>query len=130
MRKIRLVFYWVALVLLTFLYYGIVDSLAQTRGMDLNGEASLGLRLIAIVVVPLVITLALFRLWLLKPVKQKNLYFEIAHFAIPVLIAVACFAAQLWVGIILSVLAGGLIAYEFIRSVTKTDSMLLKKGRP
>jgi len=112
MKKTRLFFYWFILVLLIFLYYSIGDIFYSTISAD-----ALPLLMIAYVIAPLIIVLGLVRLWLLKPVSRRSRILDVAYFVLPVLIIIACFALQFWMGIILSALAGGLIAYEFIGSL-------------
>ena len=128
MKKTRLIFYWAILVLSMFLYYEIGINLYSTSQIDLNGGAMVGVELTAIFVVPLNFILGFVRLWLLKSVSQRSRILDIPYFVLPVLIIITSFAEQLWAGITLSTLAGGLIAYEFIRSIIKSDSWLLRKG--
>lgn len=126
MKMMRLVFYWFILGLLAFLYYLIVNTLYVDLGSG-GSERALVPQLIAIVNVPLNLFLALARLLVLKRIKESHRFFDIIHFLIPALIAIACFALQLWIGIILSVFAVVLIGYEFIRSIIKMNSMLARK---
>ena len=126
MKKTRLIFYWAILVLLMFLYYLIIDALYVDLDSSVN-ERALVPQLIAIVNVPLNLFLALVRLLVLKGMNKSHRFFDIIHFAIPALIAIACFALQLWIGIILSAFAIVLIGYELTRSITKMNSMLAKK---
>lgn len=123
MKKTRLIFYWAILGLLIFLYYSIGDIFYSTISSD-----GLPLLMIVYVIAPLTLILGFIRLWLLKPLNHRSRLFDVPYFAIPVLMIVACFAAWIWAGIILSVLAGVLIAYEFIKSIVKMDSMLLRKN--
>lgn len=127
MKKSRLFLYWVSLVLLMFLYYVIIDSLYSHIQINITAGEMVGVQLTAVFVVPLTLALGFIRFWLLKPVNQRQCLLDIPYFAIPVLIIIACFAAWIWVGIILSVLAGVLIVYEFIRSIIKVESLLLRK---
>jgi hypothetical protein len=119
MKKSRLIFYWAILVMLMFLYYSIADIFYSTISSD-----GLPLLMVVYVIAPLILVLTSVRLWLLKPVNQRQRLFDVPYFAIPVLLIIACFAAWIWVGIILSALAGVLIVYEFIGSITKTNSLL------
>jgi len=123
MKKSRLIFYWAILVLLLFLYYSIGDIFHSTISSD-----GLPLLMIVYVIGPLTLVLALLRLWLLKPVNQRQRLLDIGYFTIPVLIIIACYTPWVWPGIILSALAGVLIVYEFIKSIIKIDSMLLRKN--
>ena len=123
MRKSRLIFYWAILVLLLFLYYSIGDIFYSTISSD-----GLPLLMIVYVIGPLTVILAVLRLWLLKPVNQRQRLLDIWYFAIPVLILIGCYIPWVWSGIILSAVAGVLIVYEFIRSIIKMDSMLLRKN--
>jgi len=126
MKRTRLIFYWAILVLLVFLYYSIGDIFYSTIPVNIQGTMSL--LVVVYIIVPLTLVLGFVRLWLLKPVDQRQRFFDIAYFAIPVLIIVACFATWIWVGIILSTLAGILILYEFITSIIKSGSLLPRKG--
>jgi hypothetical protein len=119
MKKSRLIFYWAILILLMFLYYGISDIFYSTISSD-----GLPLLMVVYVVAPLTLVLGFIRLWLLKPSNQRSRLFDLPYFVLPVLIIIACFAAWIWLGIILSALAGVFIVYEFIRSVSKTNSLL------
>jgi hypothetical protein len=123
MSKIRFFFYCLVLVALMVLYYGIGDSLYSIGHIDLKGGAMLGVELIALIIAPLAIVLTFIRLWLLKPLNERLRLLDVSYFVIPVLLMIACFAAWIWVGIVLSVLAGVLIAYEFIRSVARSNSL-------
>lgn len=114
MKKIRLIFYWAILVLLLFLYYSIGDIFYSTFSSD-----GLPLLMVVYVIAPIILVLAFVRLWLLKPVNPRQRLFDVLYFTIPVLIIIACFGTWVWVGIILSTLAGVLIVYEFIRSVSR-----------
>lgn len=127
MKKSRLIFYWAILVLLMFLYYITFDSLYSHRQININAGETVGVQLTAILVVLPILVLGFIRLWLLKPLSQRPHLFDVLYFVIPVLMIVACFAVWIWVGIILSALAGVLIVYKFIRSIIKVDSMLLKR---
>ncbi len=127
MKKTRLVFYWFILVLLVFLYYVIIDALYADIGTDIS-ERQLVPQLVASINLPMIIVLGLVRLWLLKLLSQRSRILDVPYFVLPVLIIIASFAEQLWAGIILSALAGGLIAYEFIRSIIKKDSLSLREG--
>ena len=122
MKKSRLIFYWAILVLLLFLYYSIGDIFYSIISAD-----GLPLLMVVYVIAPLTLVLAFIRLWLLKPVNHRSRLLDVLHFGIPVLIIVACFAAWIWVGIMLSALAGILIAYEFVMSVTKSDRLFPEK---
>lgn len=128
MKKSRLIFYWAVLVVLMILYYGIGDSFFSTSQINLNGGALVGVQLIGLFMAPFTLVLGFIRLWILRPLNQRLRLFDITYFAIPVLMTVACFAVWLWVGIILSVIAGVLIGHEFIMSIIKMDSMLLRKN--
>lgn len=119
MKKSRLIFYWAILILLMFLYYGISDIFYSTISSD-----GLPLLMVVYVIAPLTLVLGFIRLWLLKPSNQRSRLFDLPYFVLPVLIIIACFAAWIWLGIILSALAGVFIVYEFIRSVSKTNSLL------
>ena len=116
MRKTRLIFYWATLVLLMFLYYGIIETLYQSSIININ-EGSLGAQFLAVYFVPLNLVLGIVRLWLLKPVNKRWRLLNASYFVIPVLLIIVCLAAQFWLGIILSALAGILIVFEFIRSI-------------
>src|SRR4051812_12107929 len=100
----RLVIYWIILCLLAVSYYLIVDAFYVDLGSGVN-ERALVPQLIAIVNVPFNLFLALVRLLVFKGLQQSNHFFDIAHFVIPALIAIACFVLQLWIAIILSVFA-------------------------
>jgi len=121
----RLIFYWAILILLMFLYYETGDTFYSTIPINVNG----GMPLLVIIqfVVPLILVLSFVRLRLLKPINQRQRFFDVAYFVIPILIIIACLVTQIWAGIILSALAGVMIVYEFIRSLTKSDSLLLRK---
>ncbi len=106
MKKASLIFYWTVLVLLIFLYYNIVDIYYRTISDD-----GLPLLMVVYVIVPLMLVLGMVRLWLLKPVNQRQRLLDIPYFVIPVLIVFACFVAPIWVGIVLSVIGGVLIAW-------------------
>jgi hypothetical protein len=127
MRKTRLIFYLAILALLMFLYCVIIEALYLVSTNDIN-EKKMIAQLIAVYYVPVILVLGFIRLWLLKPVNQQRSHLlDIPYFVIPVLMITACFTAWIWVGIIFSVLAGVLILYEFIWSVTKMDSLLFGK---
>ncbi|MBS1978683.1 MAG: hypothetical protein JST46_15025 [Bacteroidetes bacterium] len=127
MKKIHLFFYWIILALLVYLNYGISKALYLTTHFSSNGGGvKEGLMYIALILVPLVIMLGLLRLWLLKPAKQRLRLFDIVYFVAPVLVAVSCFANQLWTGIISSGLAGILIVFELIRSFIDRQSLKAK----
>ncbi len=126
MKKSGLIFYWVILALLMFLYYNIGDVFYST--IPINTQGTLSLLIVVVFIAPLTFFLGFVRLWLLKRVNQRQRFFDIAYFIIPALIILACFAAQIWAGIFLSMFAGVLITYEFIRSVIKKDILLLKKS--
>jgi hypothetical protein len=119
MKKIRLITYWITLAMLMILYYGIADSLYSTTQIDFKGGAMVGLQLIAFFIAPVVLVLGFVRQVLLITVNRGFRLFDVSYFVIPLLIMIACFAAELWPGIILSVLAGLMIAYEFIESCYK-----------
>jgi hypothetical protein len=108
-----------------FLYYSIGDIFYSTIPVDIQG--TLPLLMVVYVIVPLILVLGLVRLWLLKPVSQRLRILDISYFVLPVLIIIACLAAQIWVGIILSMLAGIIILYEFIGGIIKKDFLLLDK---
>jgi hypothetical protein len=114
----RLVFYWMILAMLAFSYYLIIDALYVDLGSGVN-ERALVPQLIAMVNVPLNLFLALVRLLVLKGIKESHRFFDIIHFVIPALIAIACLAIQLWIGIILSVFAIVIIGYELTKSIIK-----------
>jgi hypothetical protein len=122
MKKSRLIFYLAVLVLLLFLYYSIGDIFYSIISAD-----GLPLLMVVYVIAPLTLVLGFIRLWLLKPVNQRSRLLDFLYFIMPVMIIIACFAAWIWAGIILSVLAGALIGYEFIRSIIKMNTMLLRK---
>lgn len=114
MKKSMLIFYWAILFLLMFLYFSIGDIFYSIISAD-----GLPLLMVVYVIAPLTLVLGFVRLWLLKPVNQRQRLLDIPYFAIPVLIIISCFAIWIWVGILLSVLGGVLIVYEFIRSIIK-----------
>ncbi|HMI64411.1 MAG TPA: hypothetical protein VK517_00135 [Cyclobacteriaceae bacterium] len=124
MKKGSLIFYWAILILLTFLYYETGDTFYSTIPINVNG----GMPLVVIIqfIVPLMLVLSFVRLRLLKPIIQRQRFFDVAYFVIPILIIFTCLAAQIWAGIILSALAGVLIVYEFFRGITKKDSLSFK----
>jgi len=126
MKKTRLIFYWAILVLLMFLYYVVSEAFYLVSSGDIN-ERKLVAQLIAFYNLPMILALGFMRLWLLKPVSERQRFLDIFYFVVPVLIIIACFATWIWVGIILSVLAGGIIVREFIVSVIKRDSVFLRK---
>lgn len=126
MKKSRLILYWFILVLSMVLYYLTLDSLYSHRQINVHAGEMLGVQLTAILIVPPIPILGFVRLWLLKPVNQRQRLFDVLYFVIPVIIIIACFAAWIWVGITLSALAGILVGYEFIMSIIKMDSMLRK----
>jgi hypothetical protein len=126
MRKTRLIFYLAILALLMFLYYVIIEALYLVSTNDIN-EKKMIAQLIAVYYVPVILVLGFIRSWLSKPVNQRSHLLDVPYFVIPVLMITACFTAWIWLGIIFSVLASVLILYEFIRSVTKMDSLLFGK---
>lgn len=126
MNKVRLFFYRVILVSLIFHCYAIIEALYLDSLVD-SSERGLVTQLIAIINMPLNLILGLARLWTLKPIRHRHIYFEVTYFALPVLTIISCFAGQIWGAIILSFTAGLLTLYEFLRSVLKKEFILIKK---
>ena len=117
MNKSRLIIYWAVLVVLMILYYGIGESLFSITHIDLNGGALVGVQLIGILIAPLTLILGFIRLWILRPLSHRSRLLDAPYFVVPALMIISCLAGWIWLGIILSTLAGMLIAYEFIRSI-------------
>ena len=120
MSKTRRFFYWTILVFLTFHYYAVIETLYLELPAD-QGEKGLITSLVALVNMPLNLALALVRLWTLKPIEKRNIYFESAYFAIPILIIGFCVAELNWGGIIVSLIGGVLPLYEVSRNILKND---------
>ncbi len=128
MNKIRLFFYRAVLVTLSFHCYTIIEALYLDSLID-SSERGLVTSLIAMINMPLNLILALARLWTLKPIRHRHIYFEVAYFALPILTIISCFAGQIWGAIILSFAAGLLTLYEFLRNVLKKEFILFKRKR-
>lgn len=109
-----------------FLYYVVIEALYLVSPNDFGDKQTIG-QLIALYNVPVILFFVFVRLRLLKPVNERSNFLDVTSFAIPIVLIVACLAAWIWIGIILSVLGGVLTGYEFIRSIVKMDSMLLRK---
>lgn len=127
MKKFRFILYLFVLLVLMFLYFGIFDSLLSASHLDPNGGAQVGIQLIGLFIAPLTLILGFVRLWLLRPLRDRFRLLDIPYFVIPILMIVGCFASEVWMGIILSAIAGVFVGYEFSRSIIKIDLMVVKK---
>lgn len=119
MKKTRLFCYRLILILLAILYFLALSTLYDHIGYDQSSGEGIGIIYTAILFGPLALFLALIRVWLLKPVLIKQQFLDILHFVLPVLLFFTCFAEKLWLGLILSIIAVLVTAYDLIWAVFK-----------
>jgi hypothetical protein len=119
MKKGSLLFYWLILVSSAFLYYVTFDTAYSHGQINVDAGETIGLQLIAILIVPLTVVLGVLRLWLWRRVDSRSRSMDLLYFVIPVLVAICCFATWVWCAIILSLIGGALIGLEFIKSIIK-----------
>lgn len=123
MNKLRLVFYRAILASLIFHCCVIIEALYLDSLVD-SSEIGLVTQLVAMINMPMNLVLALARLWTLKPIRFRHIYFEVSYFALPILTIISCFAGQIWGAIVLSFAAGLLALYELLTNVLKKDFIL------